>query len=150
MGGGPGSKAPVGGGAAPGPEGGGRAGRQAGARPTPGVRPACGATSCVLAPQLQNIASHSHLLTVHDFEQEGSEELDTVILKALVKGEGQATHLTGTGGEGSALLGADGRPPHSPGPCCRPGAATYTLPRPGLGPRGLHPGRVTTQIDGNS
>ncbi|XP_074193013.1 LOW QUALITY PROTEIN: transient receptor potential cation channel subfamily M member 5 [Rhinolophus sinicus] len=34
---------------------------------------------------LQNIASHSHLLTVHDFEQEGSEGLDTVILKALVK-----------------------------------------------------------------
>nr|KAF6468446.1 transient receptor potential cation channel subfamily M member 5 [Rousettus aegyptiacus] len=34
---------------------------------------------------LQNIASHSHLLTVYDFEQEGSEELDTVILKALVK-----------------------------------------------------------------
>lgn len=34
---------------------------------------------------LQNIACHSHLLTVHDFEQEGSEELDTVILKALVK-----------------------------------------------------------------
>ncbi|XP_008574574.1 PREDICTED: transient receptor potential cation channel subfamily M member 5 [Galeopterus variegatus] len=34
---------------------------------------------------LQNIASHPHLLTVHDFEQEGSEELDTVILKALVK-----------------------------------------------------------------
>uniref|UniRef100_A0A4X1U7J4 Transient receptor potential cation channel subfamily M member 5 n=1 Tax=Sus scrofa TaxID=9823 RepID=A0A4X1U7J4_PIG len=35
--------------------------------------------------RLQNIASHPHLLTVHDFEQEGSEELDTVILKALVK-----------------------------------------------------------------
>ncbi|XP_039696259.1 transient receptor potential cation channel subfamily M member 5 [Pteropus medius] len=34
---------------------------------------------------LQNIACHSHLLTVYDFEQEGSEELDTVILKALVK-----------------------------------------------------------------
>ncbi|XP_054426648.1 transient receptor potential cation channel subfamily M member 5 [Pteronotus mesoamericanus] len=34
---------------------------------------------------LQNIASHPHLLTVHDFEQEGSEGLDTVILKALVK-----------------------------------------------------------------
>ncbi|XP_066234344.1 transient receptor potential cation channel subfamily M member 5 [Saccopteryx leptura] len=34
---------------------------------------------------LQNISSHPHLLTVHDFEQEGSEELDTVILKALVK-----------------------------------------------------------------
>ena len=41
----------------------------------------------ILVPQLQNIASHPHLLTVHDFEQEGSEELDTVILKALVKGE---------------------------------------------------------------
>ncbi|XP_027993215.2 transient receptor potential cation channel subfamily M member 5 [Eptesicus fuscus] len=34
---------------------------------------------------LQSIASRPHLLTVHDFEQEGSEELDTVILKALVK-----------------------------------------------------------------
>ncbi|KAM5317908.1 LOW QUALITY PROTEIN: transient receptor potential cation channel subfamily M member 5 [Glossophaga mutica] len=34
---------------------------------------------------LQSITSHPHLLTVHDFEQEGSEELDTVILKALVK-----------------------------------------------------------------
>lgn len=41
----------------------------------------------VLVSQLQNITSHPHLLTVHDFEQEGSEELDTVILKALVKGE---------------------------------------------------------------
>ncbi|XP_053780561.1 transient receptor potential cation channel subfamily M member 5 isoform X2 [Desmodus rotundus] len=34
---------------------------------------------------LQSITSHPHLLTVHDFEQEGSEGLDTVILKALVK-----------------------------------------------------------------
>ncbi|XP_058160944.1 transient receptor potential cation channel subfamily M member 5 isoform X1 [Dasypus novemcinctus] len=34
---------------------------------------------------LQNIMSHPHLLTVYDFEQEGSEELDTVILKALLK-----------------------------------------------------------------
>ncbi|PNI26606.1 TRPM5 isoform 5 [Pan troglodytes] len=34
---------------------------------------------------LQNITSHQQLLTVYDFEQEGSEELDTVILKALVK-----------------------------------------------------------------
>ncbi|XP_006861093.1 PREDICTED: transient receptor potential cation channel subfamily M member 5 [Chrysochloris asiatica] len=34
---------------------------------------------------LQTIAVHPHLLTVYDFEQEGSEELDTVILKALVK-----------------------------------------------------------------
>ncbi|XP_059254797.1 transient receptor potential cation channel subfamily M member 5 [Mustela nigripes] len=34
---------------------------------------------------LQNITGHPHLLTVHDFEQEGTEELDTVILKALVK-----------------------------------------------------------------
>ncbi|XP_036284704.1 transient receptor potential cation channel subfamily M member 5 [Pipistrellus kuhlii] len=34
---------------------------------------------------LQCIASHPHLLTVHDFEQEGSAELDTAILKALVK-----------------------------------------------------------------
>ncbi|XP_045677007.1 transient receptor potential cation channel subfamily M member 5 [Phyllostomus hastatus] len=34
---------------------------------------------------LQSITAHPHLLTVHDFEQEGSGELDTVILKALVK-----------------------------------------------------------------
>ncbi|XP_007947524.1 transient receptor potential cation channel subfamily M member 5 [Orycteropus afer afer] len=34
---------------------------------------------------LQTIVAHQHLLTVFDFEQEGSEELDTVILKALVK-----------------------------------------------------------------
>uniref|UniRef100_A0ACB8G2Y0 Transient receptor putative cation channel sub M member 5 n=1 Tax=Sphaerodactylus townsendi TaxID=933632 RepID=A0ACB8G2Y0_9SAUR len=34
---------------------------------------------------IQNIIAHQHLLTVHGFEQEGSEELDTVILKALVK-----------------------------------------------------------------
>ncbi|XP_027296353.1 transient receptor potential cation channel subfamily M member 5 [Cricetulus griseus] len=34
---------------------------------------------------LQNIAAHPHLLTVYDFEKEGSEDLDTVILKALVK-----------------------------------------------------------------
>ncbi|XP_043827966.1 transient receptor potential cation channel subfamily M member 5 [Dromiciops gliroides] len=34
---------------------------------------------------LQAITAQQHLLTIHDFEQEGSEELDTVILKALVK-----------------------------------------------------------------
>ncbi|KAM6160888.1 transient receptor potential cation channel subfamily M member 5 [Erethizon dorsatum] len=34
---------------------------------------------------LQHITSHPHLLTVYDFEQEASEDLDTVILKALVK-----------------------------------------------------------------
>ncbi|XP_021023260.1 transient receptor potential cation channel subfamily M member 5 [Mus caroli] len=34
---------------------------------------------------LQNIAAHPNLLTVYDFEQESSEDLDTVILKALVK-----------------------------------------------------------------
>uniref|UniRef100_G3VLB6 Transient receptor potential cation channel subfamily M member 5 n=1 Tax=Sarcophilus harrisii TaxID=9305 RepID=G3VLB6_SARHA len=34
---------------------------------------------------LQAIAAQQHLLTVHDFERDGSEELDTVILKALVK-----------------------------------------------------------------
>ncbi|NXG26274.1 TRPM5 protein, partial [Grallaria varia] len=34
---------------------------------------------------IQNIISHQHLLTLHNFEQESSEELDTVILKALVK-----------------------------------------------------------------
>ncbi|KAM9555986.1 transient receptor potential cation channel subfamily M member 5 isoform 1-T1 [Guaruba guarouba] len=33
---------------------------------------------------IQNIISHQHLLTLHNFEQDGS-ELDTVILKALVK-----------------------------------------------------------------
>ncbi|CAM2115439.1 unnamed protein product [Caretta caretta] len=35
--------------------------------------------------EIQNIVSQQHLLTVHSFEQEGSDELDTVILKALVK-----------------------------------------------------------------
>ncbi|KAM3855915.1 transient receptor potential cation channel subfamily M member 5 [Vipera latastei] len=34
---------------------------------------------------IQSIITQEQLLTVHDFEQEGSEELDTVILKALVK-----------------------------------------------------------------
>ncbi|XP_006893434.1 PREDICTED: transient receptor potential cation channel subfamily M member 5 [Elephantulus edwardii] len=34
---------------------------------------------------LQTITRQQHLLTVYDFEQDGSEELDTVILKALVK-----------------------------------------------------------------
>lgn len=38
-------------------------------------------------PQLQDITLYPHLLTVHSFEREGSEGLDTVILKALVKGE---------------------------------------------------------------
>ena len=37
------------------------------------------------ADQIQKILDHGHLLTVHDPEQETS-ELDTVILKALVKG----------------------------------------------------------------
>lgn len=36
--------------------------------------------------QIQKILDHGHLLTVHDPEQESS-ELDTVILKALVKGK---------------------------------------------------------------
>ncbi|XP_068004416.1 transient receptor potential cation channel subfamily M member 5 [Melanerpes formicivorus] len=35
--------------------------------------------------KIQNIVSQQHLLTLHNFEQDGSEELDTVILKALVK-----------------------------------------------------------------
>ncbi|GAB0190008.1 transient receptor potential cation channel subfamily M member 5 [Grus japonensis] len=35
--------------------------------------------------EIQNIISHQHLLTLHNFEQDSSEELDTVILKALVK-----------------------------------------------------------------
>uniref|UniRef100_A0A8D2IVQ7 Transient receptor potential cation channel subfamily M member 5 n=1 Tax=Varanus komodoensis TaxID=61221 RepID=A0A8D2IVQ7_VARKO len=34
---------------------------------------------------IQSIVAQQQLLTVHNFEQEGSEELDTVILKALVK-----------------------------------------------------------------
>ncbi|NXN14320.1 TRPM5 protein, partial [Indicator maculatus] len=34
---------------------------------------------------IQNILSQQHLITLHNFEQDGSEELDTVILKALVK-----------------------------------------------------------------
>nr|XP_020644461.1 transient receptor potential cation channel subfamily M member 5 [Pogona vitticeps] len=34
---------------------------------------------------IQSIIAHQQLLTVHNFEQEGSEELDTVVLKALVK-----------------------------------------------------------------
>nr|XP_015193971.1 PREDICTED: transient receptor potential cation channel subfamily M member 5 [Lepisosteus oculatus] len=34
---------------------------------------------------IHKILEHRHLLTVHDPEQEGSEELDTVILRALVK-----------------------------------------------------------------
>ncbi|NWX55265.1 TRPM5 protein, partial [Promerops cafer] len=34
---------------------------------------------------IKNIISYQHLLTLHNFEQDGSEELDTVILKALVK-----------------------------------------------------------------
>lgn len=38
------------------------------------------------ANQIQKILDHGHLLTVHDPEQESS-ELDTVILKALVKGK---------------------------------------------------------------
>lgn len=46
--------------------------------------------------QLQVVTAHPHLITVYDFEQEGSEELDTVILKALVKGE------HGEGGTGTA------------------------------------------------
>lgn len=44
---------------------------------------------------MQSIASHPHLLTVHDFEQEGSAELDTVILKALVKGEARGRQARG-------------------------------------------------------
>lgn len=64
-------------------------------RPQPAPAPAPAPVLAEAAPsglccgaQLQNITSHQHLLTVYDFEQEGSEELDTVILKALVKGEG--------------------------------------------------------------
>ena len=43
-------------------------------------------TDCPPANQIQKILDHGHLLTVHDPEQESS-ELDTVILKALVKGK---------------------------------------------------------------
>lgn len=43
-------------------------------------------TGCQPANQIQRILDHGHLLTVHDPEQESS-ELDTVILKALVKGK---------------------------------------------------------------
>lgn len=42
--------------------------------------------SCQPVNQIQKVLDHGHLLTVHDPEQESS-ELDTVILKALVKGE---------------------------------------------------------------
>lgn len=41
---------------------------------------------CHSAIQIQKILDHEYLLTVHDPEQESS-ELDTVILKALVKGK---------------------------------------------------------------
>lgn len=41
---------------------------------------------CQPANQIQKILDHGHLLTVHDPEQESS-DLDTVILKALVKGK---------------------------------------------------------------
>ena len=41
---------------------------------------------CPPAIQIQKVLDHGHLLTVHDPEQESS-ELDTVILKALVKGK---------------------------------------------------------------
>uniref|UniRef100_UPI00398ECA5E transient receptor potential cation channel subfamily M member 5 n=1 Tax=Pristiophorus japonicus TaxID=55135 RepID=UPI00398ECA5E len=34
---------------------------------------------------LQNILANEHILTVHDSEQDSSEDLDTIILKALVK-----------------------------------------------------------------
>lgn len=43
-------------------------------------------TDCRPVNQIQRILDHGHLLTVHDPEQESS-ELDTVILKALVKGK---------------------------------------------------------------
>lgn len=45
-----------------------------------------GVIDCQPANQIQKILDHGHLLTVHDPEQESS-ELDTVILKALVKGK---------------------------------------------------------------
>ena len=63
----------------------------------------------VLGSQLQTIMSHRYLLTVHDFEQEGSEELDTVILKALVKG-GAGLRLPGPRGRRRAGEGG-GQPP---------------------------------------
>ena len=67
----------------------------------------------VLGSQLQTIMSHRHLLTVHDFEQEGSEELDTVILKALVKG-GAGPRLPGPPGRHRAGEGGGAAPPTPP------------------------------------
>lgn len=64
----------------------------------------------VLGSQLQTIMSHPHLLTVHDFEQEGSEELDTVILKALVKGEARPCPQRVLGRGGCSASPARGGP----------------------------------------
>lgn len=82
----------------------------------------------VLGSQLQTIMSHPHLLTVHDFEQEGSEELDTVILKALVKGEARPCPRRALAGEG-------GQP-------ARRGAA----PTPGSRPPGPAPGAARSAV----
>lgn len=64
----------------------------------------------VLGSQLQTIMSHPHLLTVHDFEQEGSEELDTVILKVLVKGEARPCQRRALGRGGWPASPARGGP----------------------------------------
>ena len=75
----------------------------------------------VLVSQLRNITSHPHLLTVHDFEQEGPEELDTVILKALVKGEawprllGGPRRAPGGGRWRTSLVRGGSRPLPHPG-----------------------------------
>ncbi|KAM9078718.1 LOW QUALITY PROTEIN: transient receptor potential cation channel subfamily M member 5 [Megaptera novaeangliae] len=63
---------------------------------------------------LRNITSHPHLLTVHDFEQEGPEELDTVILKA------RETHLEGPCAQRLCRrLGSPSRPPPAPPAACK-------------------------------
>lgn len=91
----------------------------------------------VLGSQLQTIVAHRHLLTVHDFEQEGSEELDTVILKALVKGEAGprlpgprgrrwAGRAAGQPGEGSPHPGLSASRSLRPG--WRPSAAMLRVP----------------------
>lgn len=54
-------------------------------------------------PQLQVVTAHQHLVTVYDSEQEGSDELDTVILKALVKGECERLQSGDAGTAGDAV-----------------------------------------------
>lgn len=79
----------------------------------------------VLGSQLQTIMSHPYLLTVHDFEQEGSEELDTVILKALVKGEARPClrRALGRGGWPTSPARGGPHPRDSASRACAWGAA---------------------------